>query len=483
MLSSYVKRRSFLALLCGAGTLGALEGGCHAWRYVLGHPTIELAQWPPMPKGPNVTRIVCLGESTTYGTPWGNELAWPAMLEHLLHRLAPQREWQVLNAGVAGADSSDMLRILDQGGNFQADLLIVFAGNNTFYREFLEATFFPGLRIDHGEVQRSLLLLPNAPRKVRQVLRFIDAPEIGISGLLPRFLQYQREVDPQRLIKRLTDAVGLISQRCNELGTPMLVATQPVNVLSWLPFVSDPQSAPQWADQLLQTCSALADGHAAQAGSIAEQALQKFNEPLLLQSAGIAAWDQGELSRATSLLLEALDRDVNRFRGTPSLWRGLLAKAHQLDVPSLDLAGQYYDQLAAGRIEDEIFLDLVHYTLPGAMWIAREMLRGISDLGLVQGIAAQQIEEMGIATELEEFAGKSCGNVLGGLQSALELPRVFEQFQIVEQICKLAAQHSPPADWAKPTLDELRAQRPGFTALGQLTRRIPLPLIPARYGL
>ena len=66
---------------------------------------------PLPPKAPGIFRIAAFGDSLTYGEGVAAEEAWPAVLEREL-----QREYraEVLNLGVCGAQSADVLRLAER---------------------------------------------------------------------------------------------------------------------------------------------------------------------------------------------------------------------------------------------------------------------------------------------------------------------------------------------------------------------------------
>jgi lysophospholipase L1-like esterase len=85
----------------------------------------------PKPRG--VFRIFALGESTTFG--WkgvrSHTEAWPALLEARLRRAHPDRQFEVVNAGVPGYTSIEqrinfMLRI----SQLEPDAILIYHGNN-----------------------------------------------------------------------------------------------------------------------------------------------------------------------------------------------------------------------------------------------------------------------------------------------------------------------------------------------------------------
>ncbi len=55
-------------------------------------------------KPTGLRRIVCLGNSTTWGFGEALEAAWPKQLEALLRKRYPEQSWQVINAAAQGGD-------------------------------------------------------------------------------------------------------------------------------------------------------------------------------------------------------------------------------------------------------------------------------------------------------------------------------------------------------------------------------------------
>jgi hypothetical protein len=75
-------------------------------------------------KKPNTFRILVLGDSVTFGH--GSVHAYPELLENRLKAWHPQVDWQVWNAAVPGYNTSqELAHLLEVGGRFQPDLVIV----------------------------------------------------------------------------------------------------------------------------------------------------------------------------------------------------------------------------------------------------------------------------------------------------------------------------------------------------------------------
>ena len=66
-----------------------------------------------VPKPPGVQRIVCLGDSVTFGIPWEMEDAWPAHLQQRLRDLRGDPRIEVVNMGVPGYSSHQAAVLLE----------------------------------------------------------------------------------------------------------------------------------------------------------------------------------------------------------------------------------------------------------------------------------------------------------------------------------------------------------------------------------
>ncbi|HNW44489.1 MAG TPA: GDSL-type esterase/lipase family protein [Elusimicrobiales bacterium] len=81
------------------------------------------------------SRILCLGESTTAG---GTD-AWPARLERILAARYPAARVSVINKGVAGFNTSDLLRNLEKDLDaIRPDLVIAMMGINDGFKSYYQ---------------------------------------------------------------------------------------------------------------------------------------------------------------------------------------------------------------------------------------------------------------------------------------------------------------------------------------------------------
>ena len=79
-------------------------------------------------------RVLCLGDSHTYGIWVQRSEAYPQQLESLWNQRTASPKLEVINVGVPGTSSSSLLRELPHLlETFDPDLLIVMVGGNDFW--------------------------------------------------------------------------------------------------------------------------------------------------------------------------------------------------------------------------------------------------------------------------------------------------------------------------------------------------------------
>ena len=85
----------------------------------------------PVERGPNDFRVLCLGDSITFG--WGvrYEEAYPTLLAELLRKAQPEREIHVLNSACSGYSAHQGLEMLERRGlKYRPDVVTIWFGWN-----------------------------------------------------------------------------------------------------------------------------------------------------------------------------------------------------------------------------------------------------------------------------------------------------------------------------------------------------------------
>ncbi|MBL7196727.1 MAG: tetratricopeptide repeat protein [Candidatus Omnitrophica bacterium] len=123
-------------------------------------------------------KILCLGDSFTFGLGTGYDYSYPRQLERILKKNNPQKEIAVYNRGIPGQNSSEVLKSLDK--NFREinpDILIVMVGiNNDPYLRYSNYWLFADIR-DIG-FRRYIL------RKLDYYLSYLRSCELAKSLIL-----------------------------------------------------------------------------------------------------------------------------------------------------------------------------------------------------------------------------------------------------------------------------------------------------------
>jgi len=80
------------------------RGLAPTWASTVSRRSFRGADFADTP-GDDTLRIVCLGDSTTFGTGSNDDETYPAQLQNILRRRYPGRNVEVINAGIPGYSS------------------------------------------------------------------------------------------------------------------------------------------------------------------------------------------------------------------------------------------------------------------------------------------------------------------------------------------------------------------------------------------
>lgn len=82
----------------------------------------------------NVYRILCLGDSITYGIGAGFENSYPVQLEQILNEKVKGQKFKIFNLGVPGYNSAQVLQTLKKNlAALKPNMVIVLVGDNDFW--------------------------------------------------------------------------------------------------------------------------------------------------------------------------------------------------------------------------------------------------------------------------------------------------------------------------------------------------------------
>ena len=190
---------------------GALHGNAGGWFVEVGY---FRSGTPSIPKPPGVFRIIALGSSSTEG--FGiDELAdvWTSLLEEQVNKAGFSYRFEVVNAGVSGANSFKMLQNLKyELLRYDPDLILLYLGHNdqTYMRgpftdrELFQYTFDPLLYSDTANREDMLVVKIHKRLSVLSTYRLLRK---GVLGLRSRVLLFRQALWDRNMKKAVVDTM------------------------------------------------------------------------------------------------------------------------------------------------------------------------------------------------------------------------------------------------------------------------------------
>jgi hypothetical protein len=327
----------------------------------------------PARKAPGRVRIFVLGESAAMGIPTP-AFSFGRVLERMLRQRWPAGRFEVVNAAVMGIDSHAMARIAHDCAAHEADLLVIYAGNNE-----MVGPCSPLMRM--GRLASSRLVLDawlwlRGTRTAQLTSACAEGLGAGADDGQPQTMEFflahaTAAQDPRRATVREHFARNLADccRSARSAGASVVLCTVATNLSASPPFASlhrdglAPADLAEWqrlvslgeADERL--------GHAAQAAASYRAALaldDRYAELHFRLGRCLAA--AGDRPAARAHFARARDLDALPFRITGPLNDAVLATARQFQDAGVTLidANEAFRaaQAAPGGLGDErLFTD------------------------------------------------------------------------------------------------------------------------------
>jgi tetratricopeptide (TPR) repeat protein len=378
-----LRRSLLLAVLSTLVFLALIEGAARVAVRV--HPPARApgaepeAPAPPSP-APNAFRIFLYGGSTVAGVPLV-EYSFARQLAFWLERLAPQRDWQLVEYGALGRPTAYALLELQRTIDAHPDLVIVHSLHNEFMGWRPPG---PGKRL-RRELRRWLDTTATA-----RVLR-------GWLGELERTRRASRDelMLPERIapldragpafaerIAEFERATRAIAELARARGVPLILLTDSGNLADWPPvwrFVRDERY--EQSVEAVRADFAHGELGAAEAG-IAALSARYPGDAMATWLAGRLALARGDAAAARASFDAARDAD-------PVAWRVLsrfddyvrsLGRGGEALVADADAA--FRREARDGLVGFEWVADNCHPTPLGNALIARELLAAMAEARL-----------------------------------------------------------------------------------------------------
>lgn len=388
-------RRALLQIAAG------VTGGAALWHLLPYDPTAvlnpirgledPLALHPELatPRVPGEVRVLCVGDSLTFGYPYGLPASFAAIAEAGLRAVLPDRRVLVKAIAKPAVDSVQVAAMLEASLPAEPDLVLavvggnevgarLFLGKNLTPSDLLETiadystrsrTFFVGLAADAGR--------PNGAADPDLlgglVARVLDArPGLPVVGALP-----VSRGDRAALAQRARGSLRRMAAAARDAGVPLLFAPSPFDLAGAWPrgmtTVARDADRAVFAWQLGQppirsVAEALARHHAERADghALLGRVLLAAREPEAARAAFVRARD---LDEAPLHMIGEVDAAIR-------------SEGAALGVPVVDVEADTY--LPGTQIPDPaLFLDPQHWNLEGARRCATWLVGQLSTRGVL----------------------------------------------------------------------------------------------------
>jgi tetratricopeptide (TPR) repeat protein len=364
------------------------------WRFF--PPAVSRGAPPfvlPREKPPGTVRIFVLGGSAAMGDP-SPDFGLPRLLQAMLEICRPDLSFEVVNAAMPAINSHVVLPIARDCLERDADLLVVYLGNNEVLGPFGAGSVFgipgAGLRLARAQLWAKSLrlgqllerILAGTLRRGREAeswqgLEFFVGNEITRDD--PRL-----SVVRENFRRNLEDLCRAAARR----GVPVVLSTVGVNLRDCAPFASRlaaglaPEAQRRFAEDLRAGIAQEASGRSAAACEsyrAARDIAGDSHAELLFRLARILEAD-ADREGARACYTKARDADALRFRADSpidSTIREVAASFAEHDVRLVDGAGALAGVAAHAAAGAESFDDHVHLTFAGNYEVARSLMPGL----------------------------------------------------------------------------------------------------------
>ena len=364
----------------------------------------------PLIKGKNSYRIFCMGGSTTHGRPYRDKTSFCGWLRQYLRAVAPQRHWEVINAGGVSYASYRVAKLMTELNRYQPDLYIVYTGQNEFLerRSYGKLIDMPEWLIDLNAVAgRSRIytvmkdaidtLEPNSEKRARERYQMNGEVDDILNHTAGPVTYHRDDRLKQQIVTHFRLNLGRMVEIAHEANAGIIFVTPAVNLKDMSPFKSEhrrglsKRERHDWQD-LFQR------GTAQQAADKPEQALALYRQALAIDDRyaelhyriGQVLYVLRRYDEAEGAFWRAVDEDIAPLRALYRMTKLVPEVAADKHVPVIDFPGilraaylRRYDNAIFGR---EFFFDHVHPTIEGYQLLGEALLSQLGKQGIAPAV-------------------------------------------------------------------------------------------------
>jgi tetratricopeptide (TPR) repeat protein len=425
---------------------------------------------PPIPlfipgeKPPGTYRIVVLGGSAAQGDP-EHTFGLARLLAVMLRDKFPEANFDVVNAAMTAINSHVVLPIARDVARHQADLFIVYLGNNEVVGPFGAGTVFAPMSPSLSLIRAGIFL--NSTRVGQLLGKLVMVAAKGRSaptrwGGMEMFLDKQIRADDPGMAKvynHLQSNLEDILEVAKHAGTKTIVSTVATNLKDSPPFASLHRR--EMTDSEAQAWRRVyQSGIAFESAGNYPQAIARYLEAARIDDRfaalhyrlGRCYWALGNYDAARRHYIRARDLDTLRFRADTrinSIIRSVAAGKAEDGIYLVDAADIFEAHSPYRTPGNALLHEHVHMTFRGNYILAKAMFHQVADLlperlrqaasvrpGLTEEACAQRLAYTGYdryrvgADVLGRFRKAPFTNQIDHQEQARERQQHLEQLRV-----------------------------------------------------
>jgi len=345
-------------------------------------------------KTPTTFRVMCLGGSTMFGTPYDMNANIQGILRRQLRNRYPSLEWEVVNWGASAINSNVVRDIAGDLLAYRPHLIVIYMGHNEYYGPDGVSASWPEKLIP------SLTPLKYRLRDLRLV-QVVQGWFAGGRAQEGRADNLMRQVSGGSLVRLESDesrwVLGRFATNLDHIldvfaaaGVHVVLSDLSSN-LAFPPFASDSLIAGPKREELDAAMRALASAKRfAELLRMAEGLRASDSlDALVLYWKGIALRGLGRKEEARAALSSARDHDLLKFRAPQEINTIIHAAAARHNIPLVAADTLLSSSSPDGIPDDSLFWEHLHPTPRGYYVIANGFLEAIAASGIVRAPASQ----------------------------------------------------------------------------------------------
>ncbi len=343
------------------------------------HPYISSELVFSASKNSEIIRIFCLGGSAAMGWPHELSQSYPSYLQQKLDEMFPKRSFEIVNLGASTYGSHRIKAILDEILHYEADLILLYCGNNEFLEPHLYR-FTPLPRPwSYSALARLIDYVWDSWRATESIpfsnheARFMLDIALGRASPLARNEDQKQWVQGQ-FIRNIEAMIGEI----NAAGIPIYVLNVPTNAKDWVPHKSvhaEGMPSTHWQEarrigaNLMKANTLTAAIHSLETCLVIDSQHAETYFDL-----GSSYLKLNDLSSATEYFQKAIDKDAYPFRCPTPFNKQLQKLCEKKEIPMVDIIGKLRKHSSVSILGDETLVDHVHPTAASNQIIANAVI-------------------------------------------------------------------------------------------------------------